>query len=81
VDDTDPMITSAIRSGRIIDRRSWVGNVHDCQDTYGHGTHVIRFLLETAPAADIFVAKICKGKVINDEFMSGIAKVSLPQMK
>jgi len=78
VDDTDPKISTAIRSGRIIDRRSWVGNHHDHQDIYGHGTHVTRFLLETAPAADICIAKICKEKVINDEFMPGIAKVSFP---
>ncbi|OXV09921.1 hypothetical protein Egran_02316 [Elaphomyces granulatus] len=74
VDDTDQKISGAIRSGRIIDRRSWVGNVDDHQDTYGHGTHVTRFLLDTAPAAEICIAKICKGKVINAEFMPGIAK-------
>jgi subtilisin family serine protease len=81
VDDTDQKISGAIRSGRIIYRRSWVGNVDDHQDTYGHGTHVARFILDTAPAADICIAKICKGKVINAEFMPGIAEVSFPEMK
>ena len=80
VDDTDPMIKGAIQSGRIIHRRSWVGNIDDHQDTYGHGTHVTRLLLTTAPAAEICIAKICKGKVKRAEFMHEIAKVGFPYM-
>ena len=80
VDDMDPVIRGAIRSGRIIRRRSWVGNIDDHQDTYGHGTHVTRLLLKSGPAAEICIAKICKGKVISAEFMHGIAKVGSPYM-
>jgi subtilisin family serine protease len=72
---SDPMIRGA--TARIIDRRNWVGGLDD-DDTYGHGTHVARLLLATAPAADIYIGKICNGKVMNDEYMPGIAKVSFP---
>jgi len=77
VDDTDPMIRPAIKFGRISTHsKSFVGRPDEWQqDTYGHGTHVTQLLLKTAPAAEIYVGKICTGKVINDEFMPGIAKV------
>ncbi|KAJ4305481.1 hypothetical protein N0V90_001012 [Kalmusia sp. IMI 367209] len=77
-DSTDPIIRSAIRSGQINTRKSksFVGQPHEWQDLYGHGTHVTRLLIKTAPAAEIYVGKICVGKAINDEFMPGIAAVS-----
>ncbi|KAF3926614.1 M-protease [Arthrobotrys entomopaga] len=74
VDDSDGTVKFAIRTKRIVERRSWVGNQSDCQDTYGHGTHVTRLLLQTAPEAAIYVAKICNGKIINDEYLTCIAK-------
>ena len=79
VDDSDPKIRPAIKFGRINTGKikSFVGRPNEWQDTHGHGTHVTRLLLETAPAAEIYVAKICTGKLINDEFMPGIAKVGL----
>ena len=81
VDDTDSIIRPAIRFGRINTQRSksFIGHPDEWQqDTHGHGTHVTQLLLKTAPAAEIYVGKICTGKVINDEFMPGIAKVGLP---
>ncbi|KAI3322337.1 hypothetical protein HD806DRAFT_122430 [Xylariaceae sp. AK1471] len=76
VDDTDPTIRPAMKFGRInaSKSKSFVGRPNEWQDTHGHGTHVARLLLETAPAAEIYVGKICTGKMINDEFMPGIAK-------
>ncbi|KAI0977232.1 hypothetical protein F4678DRAFT_477323 [Xylaria arbuscula] len=76
MDDTDTRIRAAIKHGRINGRksRSFVGQADKWQDTYGHGTHVTLLLLETAPAAEIIVGKICTGKMINDEFMPGIAE-------
>ncbi|KAI1754550.1 hypothetical protein F4782DRAFT_492960 [Xylaria castorea] len=76
IDDTDTRIRAAIKHGRINDRksRSFVGQPNQWQDTHGHGTHVTRLLLETAPAAEIIVGKICTGKMINDEFMPRIAE-------
>ncbi|KAI1089240.1 hypothetical protein F5B19DRAFT_467985 [Rostrohypoxylon terebratum] len=74
IDETDPKIRPALKFGRIRTCRSFVGRPDQWQDSHGHGTHVTRLLLETAPRAEIFVAKICTGKMINDEFMPGIAK-------
>lgn len=78
VDETDTKIRSAIKFGRINvgGSKSFVGRSDQWQDSHGHGTHIVRILLETAPRAEIFVGKICTGKMINDEFMPGIAKVS-----
>ncbi|KAK4195218.1 subtilisin-like protein [Triangularia verruculosa] len=76
VDETDSLIRSAIKFGRINTQKSksFVGPDEWREDSCGHGTHVAQLLLETAPAAEIYVGKICTGKVINDEFMPGIAK-------
>ncbi|KAI0437238.1 hypothetical protein F4803DRAFT_556191 [Xylaria telfairii] len=76
MDDTDTRIRAAIKHGRIngLKSRSFLGQADQWQDTHGHGTHVTRLLLETAPAAEIIVGKICTGKMINDEFMPGIAE-------
>ena len=77
VDDTDPKIRFAIKFKRINENKSksFVGRPHEWQDTHGHGTHVTRLLLETAPAAEIYVGKICTGKMINDKCLPGIAQV------
>ena len=77
-DDTDSMIRPAINCGRINASKSknFVGQTHEWrQDFYGHGTHVTRLLLKTAPAAEIYVGKICTGKMINDKCLPGIAQV------
>ncbi|KAF6825961.1 pfs domain-containing protein [Colletotrichum plurivorum] len=79
VDGDDAMIKSAIKFRRtdINKSRSFVVDSRpiDWQvDCHGHGTHVTRLLLQTAPAAEICVAKICTGKVIYNEFMPGIAQ-------
>ncbi|KAF4448622.1 subtilisin-like protein [Fusarium austroafricanum] len=42
-------------------------------DSYGHGSQVAQLLLRTAPAAEVYVGKICTGKVVNTEYMPGIA--------
>lgn len=35
-------------------------------DNYGHGTHIAGIILEIAPQADIYVAKVAHEKVVND---------------
>ncbi|KAJ4328353.1 hypothetical protein N0V84_001224 [Fusarium piperis] len=72
IDETDKMIKAAIL--RIKDMRSWVGSPGNYTDTYGHGTHVTRLLLQMAPAADIYIAKITDNKNVNPEDMSRIAE-------
>lgn len=83
VDDGESEINQAIKYGQINKKRSktFIQKPGDTEeswrtDTYGHGTKVTQLLLETAPAAEIFVCKISTGKVINQEYMPGIAEVS-----
>jgi len=52
-------------------------NLNDCRDSYGHGTHVARILLEVAPFADIFIAKISENKHLEESKVHYIAKVRL----
>lgn len=49
---------------RIKGVQSWVG--YTFVDTCGHGTHIAQYLLQTAPKAEIFVAKISEGKSIQN---------------
>lgn len=75
VDEADTWIRGALRSGRIKDRKSWVDSAEKkIGDSYGHGTIVTQLLLKMAPAAEVYVAKICHAKEINDEFIPGIAE-------
>lgn len=69
INKTDTMIRSA--KPRIKDERSWIGSI---KDTYGHGTHVIRILLQMAPAAEFYIAKISDGKTVEPENMARIAE-------
>jgi hypothetical protein len=50
-------------------------SAHDCKDSYGHGTHVVRTLLEVAPFADIFIAKISENKDLEESKVHYIADV------
>lgn len=75
IDERDPTIRGALASLRIKKMKNFVGESTSCEDTYGHGTHVTKLLLRTARAAEIYVAKICNSKLINHDFMEGIAKV------
>jgi hypothetical protein len=80
-EEGDTMIHYAIKAGRINPNgKSFVGGRPGdwMRDSCGHGTHVTRLLLKTAPAAEIFVAKICTGKLINSESLPGIAQVRSP---
>ena len=47
----------------------------DCEDRYGHGTQVARLLLEVAPSAHIFIAKISEGKHLEESKVDHIVKV------
>lgn len=76
VSKKDPFIRGSAR--RIVGGRSWVGMNHqDYDDTYGHGTHVTRFLLQAAPAAEVFIAKISNDKYIDEKDVGRIAEVSV----
>jgi hypothetical protein len=74
VDPTDAMIRGAMSTARIMSQRSWAEYLNDID---GHGTHVTQILLKTAPAAEIYVAKISDEKSVERKDISRIAQVSL----
>lgn len=76
VDPTDNMIKGA--ASRIKERRSWIKSPELDKDNYGHGTHVTRLLLQMAPAAEIYIAKISDTKHVDPKDMSRISEVSFP---
>ena len=76
VDPSDTIIHRAIKCKRIAEKRSWVGTQESWTDTHGHGTHVTRLLLQIAPSAEVYVAKITDGRHVHPEDMLNIAKVS-----
>ncbi|KAG4444053.1 hypothetical protein IFR05_000513 [Cadophora sp. M221] len=64
----DKLICGAFKNKRISDSgwsRTGTTKEH-FHDTYGHGTHVVRLLLKTAPLAEIHIAKITEGKNLDE---------------
>ncbi len=47
----------------------------DFHDSYGHGTHVTRMLLKTAPLAEIYVAKVTENRDLDESRVGDIVKV------
>lgn len=56
----------------IKEAKSFTGD--DGVDGFGHGTHVAGLVLRTAPDADLYIAKVSRGKNFTDT--RAIAKVS-----
>ena len=79
VNKAHPAIEAGFEMERLRPDRcySWVGeNNGDVHDDHGHGTNATSLLLEVAPNADIYVAKVfIEGDVKVDE-VENIAKVS-----
>jgi subtilisin family serine protease len=70
IDPGDPLIRGAKGQGRIPEVRNWVPGkdgvvkLDDVIDTFGHGTHVAALVLKVAPCADICVARVAGGKLL-----------------
>ena len=64
VDLKHPFIRGAIRQKRIRKLKSFVTNDTSTEDRVGHGTHVANLLLEVAPDAQLYIAKIASSKDI-----------------
>jgi len=76
IDENDIIIETAMEEGRIKARRGFMNNMDDYKDCYGHGTHVARLLLELAPQAELYIAKVSNGKSINPPDLNRISEVS-----
>ncbi|CAM1505661.1 Fc.00g112980.m01.CDS01 [Cosmosporella sp. VM-42] len=74
IDDEDILIETALQNGRIRDTRDFVSG-SDVRDSYGHGTHVTRLLLQIAPAAELYIAKISNSKHIHSKNLNRIPEV------
>ena len=80
LDMTDPVIRA--RAKQIKGKRNWTSpNPDDCDDAYGHGTHVARLLVTVAPTSEIFVAKISAGKQLDNSNTDRIAQVGVALLK
>ena len=55
--------------------KNFAGREDDIQDNVGHGSHVAQLVLNTAPAAHIYIAKICEQEEIGSDGLRNIAKV------
>ncbi|EFY91869.1 Peptidase S8 [Metarhizium acridum CQMa 102] len=74
LDYHDAFIKGAIKTRYITDRWSPTGtDWEDVLDIYGHGTHVTRLLLDTAPLAEICGAKFSRDKNLDESEMQVIA--------
>jgi subtilisin family serine protease len=81
-DEDDNLIEAARQSGRVKDCCGFINDsssnpdYNDYKDVNGHGTHVARLMLEVAPAAEIFIAKVSNETTIEKADLVRIARVS-----
>ncbi|TQV98984.1 subtilase family domain-containing protein [Cordyceps javanica] len=63
IDGEDDFLIAA--QTRILLKKNFLGNDEMAyDDTYGHGTHIVRLLLQHTPFAEIIVAKIAESKML-----------------
>ncbi|RSL42810.1 hypothetical protein CEP54_015346 [Fusarium duplospermum] len=73
VDPDDGWIRA--RSSQIAGKRNWAGGqVDDCADICGHGTHITRLILKVAPAAEVYIAKVSEKKKFNPKVAGRVAQ-------
>ncbi len=65
IDTGHPVIRA--NAERIIQQKDWVADGNGAQDIYGHGTHTAALLLQLAPSAHIYVARIATDKYMASE--------------
>ncbi len=74
IDSDHPSIKGALKIKRIQMARSFVKNDKSPEDRFGHGTHVTQLLLDVAPDAQLYVAKVAEKETIPQDH--NIAEVS-----
>ncbi|KAL8420549.1 hypothetical protein RB594_003365 [Gaeumannomyces avenae] len=65
IDDSDTLLLGGARRIQTELSRSFLGaekGWEDCDDTHGHGTHVVRLLLKLSPRAEIVVIKVSEDR-------------------
>ncbi|KAL7928162.1 hypothetical protein V8C35DRAFT_318778 [Trichoderma chlorosporum] len=68
----DPFISG--KEEQIRGKRNWTDcNPDNWHDTYGHGTHVARLVLQVAPAVELYIARVSTGKQIKNKDIIQIA--------
>lgn len=75
VDDDDPFLLAV--EHRVKDSKCFVGSSNDCTDHHGHGTQVARLLLNYAPEADIYIAKISDSGTFEETRLDQLVEVSV----
>ncbi|KAM3549323.1 hypothetical protein ARSEF4850_008923 [Beauveria asiatica] len=71
----DSDIGPGLRDGRIAGLRNFCGtSVDDCEDYHGHGTTVAKILLEAAPQAEIYIAKVTNSSTVSDDELHNVRK-------
>jgi subtilisin family serine protease len=75
VDSKNPFIKGAWKANRIKALESFVKDDKSTEDSVGHGTHVAALLLNVAPDAQVYVAKVAQDENIPSDH--NIAEVSL----
>ncbi|KAF2106155.1 hypothetical protein BDV96DRAFT_339008 [Lophiotrema nucula] len=79
IDREDTHIREAIADQRITECRDFVNGPYaapdpnDSQDKIGHGTHIAKLVLDTAPLAKLYIAKIADDKSIERTHLHRIA--------
>lgn len=74
IDMTDRLMKR--NAQRIKAKRNWTDDdPQNWTDTFGHGTHVARLLVQVAPAAEIYIARVSTAKTILSEKTGLIAQV------
>lgn len=69
----DTFVMGAKRGGRIRECFNFLpGPPDQWDDTHGHGTHIARLLLDMAPEAELYVAKVTNGQRIEPDMVSCI---------
>jgi subtilisin family serine protease len=69
---TDSLVLGAKNGGKLEGRNFQPGPPEQWDDTHGHGTHIARILLEMAPEANLYVAKVTSGQRIEQDMISSI---------
>lgn len=82
----DYQLEAAVEAGRVVLQKDFTSNSEDCDDYHGHGTHVARLVLQFAPEAEIYIAKVSKSQSLEHTKIDQLAQVrggvvSSPQLQ